>query len=565
MPLTNYTFDQLIDFTRTSSGTFVGSNGLIQTTPQSRNLLLWTQEFDNAAWVKSNVNPTANSTVAPDGTSTADTLTASASVSVALNQSSVVTSTAVTFSIYAKQGSSATTANAFRVRNTTTATNILDVTLNYATGVITYATGSTGVTATNVGNGWWRIVMTATSGITSGNTIRVDAGFMGTATSGDFCFLWGAQLEQASTASDYTRNVGGLFPARFDYDPVTLAPRGILTEEQRTNLLTYSAQFDDAAWTKQNGLTVAANTTVAPDGATTADTITNGTGQNSSGIYQTPTLTNAVVYTISYYVRAGTTSTAVLGAFAGSFLSATARVISGPGSVSGTAIITLSGLSPTEWTRVSYTVTGTGVVTSPYLYPETIGVATGKSVIVWGAQVEAGAFATSYIPTVASQVTRTADQASIVAPMFAPWFNASAGTFVAEFSALTAANTASANIASLYASGTNLNRIWMWSGAPGVVRNSVLSAGTTSAELTGVTITANTTVKAAAAYSADSFAFSTNGGAPATDNTGAVPVGVSLLGIGQLGINTEYLNGHIRRITYYPVRLSDLQLQALTS
>ena len=67
---------------------------------------------------------------------------------------------------------------------------------------------------------------------------------------------------------------------RFDYDPVTLACKGLLIEEQRVNLLTYSDDFSNAAWTKTNA-TVTANAVAAPDGTTTADTLTasgaNGT------------------------------------------------------------------------------------------------------------------------------------------------------------------------------------------------------------------------------------------------------------------------------------------------
>ena len=58
--MTTYTFQSLFDFTRTTSGTFVGSNGLIQTTPASVNLLTFTQDFDNAAWTKTAATVTAN-------------------------------------------------------------------------------------------------------------------------------------------------------------------------------------------------------------------------------------------------------------------------------------------------------------------------------------------------------------------------------------------------------------------------------------------------------------------------------------------------------------------------
>jgi len=563
--MTAYSFSQLIDFTRTTSGTFVGSNGLIQTTPQSRNLLTWTQEFDNAAWIKSDATITANSTTAPDGTATADKLVEGATTNRKFIRQAATNGVV---SVYAKKGE-----RDFVTIGSSNGVGLWAVSqfnLNTGTYVGSYQAGTqplpTNNVITPVGNGWYRVsCLTASSLLpavimVSNGGDPIFEGYTGNGTSG--IFIWGAQLD-ASVLTDYTRNVGGLFPPRFDYDPVTLAPRGILIEEQRTNLLLWSEQFDNAAWTKQNNLTVTPNTTVAPDGATTADTITNGTGQNSSGIYQTPTLTNAVVYTISYYVRAGTTSTAVLGAFAGSFLSATARVISGPGSVSGTAIITLSGLSSTEWTRVSYTITGTGVVTSPYLYPETIGVATGKSVIVWGAQLEAGAFATSYIQTLGNPggVTRAPDQASIVAPMFAPWYNESAGTLVFEGTSLTTSGFTWPAIAS---SGSAANAFGTYRSAA-FVAGFIATSGTTQMEITSSPVVANVPYKLGIAAQANNGNFSFNGNIGTNDPAITMPV-VNRLSMGANSAgNAEFLNGHIRRITYYPVRLSDLQLQALTA
>ena len=142
---------------------------------------------------------TVNATTSPDGTSNADLVTSTGSVTLA--QDIVLSATTGTYSIYAKKSTGATQANRFGIRNVTTATDLLFITFNYDTGGITYNTGASGATATNVGNGWWRIELTVSSGITSGNTLRLYAGFVGAATSGQAGFFWQAQLEAAVGAS----------------------------------------------------------------------------------------------------------------------------------------------------------------------------------------------------------------------------------------------------------------------------------------------------------------------------------------------------------------------------
>jgi len=192
-----------------------------------------------------------------------------------------------------------------------------------------------------------------------------------------------------------------------------------------------------------------------------------------------------------------------------------------------------------------------------------------SGIFLYGAQLEAGAFATSYIPTVASQVTRSADVATMTGTNFSSWYNQSEGTFVADFDVLVSANAVAPGhvlAATTASTQNNINRIWMWNGTPGVLRNTVNSGGVNSAELTGPTTVANTIFKVAAAYRVNDYAFATNGGAVATDTSGAVPVGLTLLGIGQRGDTAlENLNGHIRQIAYYNTRLPNATLQALSA
>ena len=562
MPLTNYTFQQLINFTRTTSGTFVGSNGLIQNTPASVNLLTFTQEFDNAAWNKNNTGAaiapvvTANQGAAPDGTNTADRVqfslnggTATGDISQTFQSVTFTTAPSI-FSVYLRSN----TASSFNMQITNpdgTATNIT-------------------VTPT-----WQRFNSTSsTAGGAINYAIRLRGGQSPANSNTADVLVWGAQVEAGSVPTDYTRNVGGLFPARFDYDPVTLAPRGILIEEQRTNLLTYSEQFDNAYWVK-NAATVTANSTASPDGTTTADAFIPSTGNSAHNIY-TSLLYTAAVHTLSVYAKASGYSWIRLGSmFTGSgvYFDVTNGVV-GTASAGYTGTITPAG---NGWYRCSVTFTATAAVDLPGLYASNSGstisfAGDGTSgIFIWGAQLEVGAFATSYIPTVASQVTRTADQASIVAPMFAPWYNQSEGTFVVEYTRYqnvqfgvaievkeTSISTANRLLVALPATADPRFQNYMGGTA-------VLETGT----IFGV-LAANTVVKSAVAYKSGDNAATRNGASPVTSATTFATQNYTNLQIGQTnnnvygGVAPYAINGHIRRITFYPVRLSDLQLQALT-
>ena len=551
--MTGYTFNQLFDFTRTTAGTFVGSNGLLQTTPASVNLLTFTQEFDNAAWVNSiggtGTNPTisANTGVAPDGTPTADRLqfslgggTTLTDLTRRIQNYSTLGSTTYTFSVYLRSFDGSSTYNMHLV-------------------------GADGVTTSIVVTGVWQRFTITTSRVgvaTVGYAIGLRGGLSPANSNTADVLAWGAQLELGSTATTYARNNGGLFPPRFDYDPVTLAPRGILIEEQRTNLATYSDQFDNAVWTKLNA-TVTANATASPDGAVNADKLAEDAAAGVGHlISQGPTLT-AVAHTYSVYAKASERNwicllnNSIANALA--FFNLATGTIGTVGS-GATATITNVG---NGWYRCSITFTAIAATNNCHirLAPSdnvlTYNGVAGSGAFIYGAQLEAGAFATSYIPTVASQVTRTADGCAITAPMFAPWYVQNAGTFVIEFQALFSGAT-STTVFGLTADA-NVSKRFFYIGA-GSDQASTFD-GTTivtaAGDITGPV------VKVASVYDASGRAIVSNGGAVAS---GAVAAGYSTassLNIGNFGGNSGF--GHIRRVTYYPFRASNNQLQALTT
>jgi hypothetical protein len=576
--MTGYTFDQLFDFTRTTAGTFVGSNGLIQNTPASVNLLLYTQDFDIATWNKGggSVTVTANSATAPDGTSTADTVTESVGGTThnIYQAATVVSGSAYTWSGYVKANGRSI------VQITCQATAVLYVVeFDLTTVTTTNRSGSGSATITAVGNGWYRIVATATSTGAGTGYWQINlcsaantTNYSGNGTSG--IFLWGAQLELGSSATTYTKNFGGVFPARFEYDPVTLQPRGLLVEEQRTNLRTYSQEFDNASWGK-TGVTVTANSTTSPDGTVNADSLIEDTATSTHEVLQSGALT-AVAHTFSAFVKANGRSWVRLFVFQSGLVGASVwfNVATGAmgtvGSGATNATITNFG---NGWYRCSFTFTALAAASSSYIQIATADngpssyTGNGTSgLFIYGAQLEAGAFATSYIPTVASQVTRSADLCTITAPMFAPWYNQSAGTFLVEYTQGFGTTARAATVAS---DGTNSNTVELYidgsNDAATLPFYGVSVAGAAQVAISFASATQNATHKMGAAYQANDFAGSVDGASVVTDTSGTLPT-VNRLSIGSSGTAaTAFANGHIRRVTYYPFRASNNQLQALTT
>jgi hypothetical protein len=179
-------------------------------------------------------------------------------------------------------------------------------------------------------------------------------------------------------------------------------------------------------------------------------------------------------------------------------------------------------------------------------------------------QLELGAFATSVIPTTTTALTRNADVASMTGTDFSSWYNQTEGTLYAEGFVYTApANTVNPCLFSID-DNTGSNRIQLYRGNNNGSPNAglaVVNGGSIQSLITaGNTQFQNG--KIAGAYKVDNFAASLNGAAAVTDTTGTIPT-VTQMQIGT-GPALANVNGTIRRIAYYPTRLANEQLQALT-
>lgn len=257
---------------------------------------------------------------------------------------------------------------------------------------------------------------------------------------------------------------------RINYNPVTLANQGALIEAAATNLLTYSQQFDSAPWIG-SGLTATPNTDVAPDGTTTADTLTDDNAAGFEALLRpsiAPAATNQA-FCFSIYVKKDGIGRAVRAPlFRLIFFDPGYNYVEFPFDTStgeflfypaGAVTLNASGvINAGSYWRIwfsaqctSATVTATGLeiypaVTNSATWNYTVA-ATG-SVVVWGAQLEVGTKPTSYIPTVASTVTRAADVIGGTGGLFvastvpendyAPW-NSGATYALGDFVIVTAA------------------------------------------------------------------------------------------------------------------------------
>ena len=369
-----------------------------------------------------------------------------------------------------------------------------------------------------------------------------------------------------TNSSGYVVGINADLP-RFDYDPITLVCKGLLIEEARTNLFLYSAQFDDAYWTKTN-TSVTANTVVAPDGALTAEKLSsNATGTVIRDVRRTTTYT-AGFYTLSVYAKAAEVSSIALEVGQGygfaSFDLSTGQVTGTP---SGTANIISVG---NGWYRCSISA---NVQESNnrinYIYLNNRGASAdtpvGNGVYIWGAQLEAGAFPTSYIPTVASQVTRTADVATMTGTNFSDWYNQSQGAVETQWTQFGTTNACALSLTDDLSSlatavqyylqaraADNQIRFWQSTSGGGLDTPVVLQAGVKQG--TAVFSYVNAT---SAKGAANGNATVTTASAPQSLTAIAMTIGYSSGSVG-------FLNGHIQKIMYWVQNLTSPEVQAFS-
>jgi hypothetical protein len=355
--------------------------------------------------------------------------------------------------------------------------------------------------------------------------------------------------------------------ARFDYDPISLACRGLLIEETRVNGFTYSEAFNDASWVAGN-LVKSASVVTDPRGNTNAIRFTATAGLAVKFVAKTYTASAGTTQSVSFLVRAGTHSFIQIynngDAQAFCNFDLTSGVVGTAGTKTTGAIKALKNgwyiCTATFGTTTTYG-TGWRVYFAPSAsatYGQSLNAVGTESVDFFFGQIEAGAFPTSLITTTTTAMTRNADIATITGANFSDWWQAGKGSALvrARPSVVSGTrpliqfdDTTGGNIIALRGNATNPELY-------------VRTGGSDQVQIDAGTIAANTSYRLAGSWAENSCAASINSGTPVLDGVATIPV-VTQSRLGSDG--TNYLNGHLEAVEYYDERVLDASLQVVSS
>jgi hypothetical protein len=543
--------DGELTFSRATSATRVGPDGLIEKV--RTNVLTYSQDLSNAAWKTATdggtITKTANAGTAPDGTNTASRVQVAGGGTYSLvYQDSVNPLGIVVISGYFK-----------RYGGTNQTFRLFGDNGSALSGTLT---------ATDT---WQRFSFVMNASSTGADGLAADA-----SNNAYDILVWGMQLETGDIATDYIATTSAAVSVgpvanlpRLDYLDST-CPR-LLLEPQRTNTLTYSEAFDNAAWTKGNA-TISANTsaTLDPSGYNGADKLQEDSSTDSHFFgSDTASASSAEVVTYSIFLKAAERSFAALRLYTGSgsifgyynLANGTLGTIGAGGT--GTIVSYGNG-----WYRCSLTITmASSSVTLPYVFTSTgDGVnsytgTTGSGIYCFGAQQEIGAYETSYIgPTLGSASTRGS------------WMRASKtgissligqteGTIYGEFA--NPAKAANGRYFSL-SDGTAGDRIDVYAVSPTSI--GIYASKSYSAIInTSFAVTANAPFKYAIAYKAGQWAWYLNGVQIGTSADSNVPIMSAALLTTDPGLGPAAEANPAVQALLFKTRLTNAQLAELTT
>ena len=571
-----------VAFSRASGGMQYDSSGRLVFSPE--NLFTYSEDQSNAVWAKNGSTYTANPTTPPSNISNCGKL--SSDNTTAVHQ--------IAQAVTVLKGGTYTTSWYLKAAELSWgqivysgATFGLQAYANFdlSNGTVSAVGSACTATITSMGNGWFRCSASAVC-IADGSTTPVLVIIRNatdsrapsyTGTTGNGIYFAAPQVERCYVPRAYNSTTSSIYYGpRFDYDPATLASRGLLIEEQRTNLCTYSNEFSNAAWGKTR-CSVTADAAIAPDGALTADKLVEDTTASNDHkiISANCAVSTGVYYTASVYLKAAERSYAYVFLLSASLWpgasnpSVKVRLDTG-------AVVTNSNTSGFSVTSVGngwYKVTisqqtvaagNSGIIistadnsgNSAYTGDGTSGV------YVWGAQLEAGQFATSHIPTTSASVTRSADIATVTS---VSWLNESEGALFSAWEQMFVDSSASARSVVLNVDDTTSNNkhTIFANAASGVSQGTTNVSGSATAGIASSTLTALTVYRSAYVYKLNDFTFYQNGTSLGTDVSGAVPTGLTQMRIGHRG--ADYLNGWLKSVIYYPRRMTNVELGQITT
>ena len=534
--------------------TRVAANGYIE--KAQVNLAIWSEDASNATYSKTNVTVTANSTTAPDGTLSADTLTATGVGGTLQGVVTVNAGSVYSVSVYLKRKT--------------------------GTGQIGLRGVSNVVTNVTITNEWQRY-----------ETYMTAADIYGRygvylATSGDEVYCWGFQINYGTIAQTYlptttTSVVTGITNdmPRLDYSGGASCP-SLLLEPSRQNLLTNDTYYGGSDWSKI-GVSPSANNATSPEGVTNAVLLSETAINDQHSLYPTVSVTSGNAYTASCFVKQGTGSAApqYIGFRfrGGGFTDAGGLVVDLVNKVATYEGGSLTGYKIEDygngWLRVSITQSATVTSSSAGLvlffnnnisgsYSTDYLGNVNADMLVYGMQIEQASHSSSLIPTYGTSATRTGESCSRTG--ISSLIGQTEGTLYSEFIVNGFANFGTPLCIN---NGTTSESVWLTTFANGDIRAEVFSStgGGIQASFTKSGNVVGQTYKIAIGYAANNFAFFVNGTqVGSTDTSGTVPSGMSV-------IDYDYTNAasfsksalEIHQSLLFKTRLSNADLATLTT
>ena len=547
--------DADFDFDRNSTGTRVNEDYLIEDVPY--NLATYSESINN--WTTTNSpTVTTNIAIAPDGTLTADGLqdTTGSNFKRVRTNISVSANSTFTGSCFIKKVSSETGNTGFALVFTGTSTKVAYGIIDSVNG--TMVSQSSTITPVfkieSANNDYWRFSMTATD---TGSNTSLEFSIYGTLSSngtsvsagaGSLRTIWGAQLVKGDQPKDYLKTTDRLDIPRIDY---TNGEPSILLEPSRTNLITYSNDFTNATWSKTNA-TITANQAMSPEGIQNADKYSGTTtGQNLS-ISISVSNDFAYFFYVKYinapFIRLRIDSISTW------FNIETIEV-----ATNGFADASIEDVG-NGWRKITVINTTSGSFSQAFIHPHATDNTTleqdGGEFYLYGAQLEAGSYATSLIHTSGSTVTRSADSATNAGN--SDLINSTEGVLYAEMKAL-ANDSTNRNIT--LSDGTTTNRIVLkYDNSSNVIQCFNRVAGVETASLTNTVVDITEFKKIAVKYKVNDYALYIDGKEVDTDTTSTT---FSASTLNDLSLTPD-LHAQVKSIMVFKEALSDEELECLT-
>jgi hypothetical protein len=559
------------------NATRVNASGLIEV-PRT-NLLLRSEEFNDAYWSKTQqgtgLNPvvTPNNAISPDGNQTADLVVFNRGAGNSSNDRSILSSTSTIVSgsqyngsVWVKAATPSDIGKQIAFRHVAQATHlVITLTDNW---VRYNKTESSVLTA-----GDWRLVSIGT--VTADNVVGVH--------------VWGAQLEIGNTATTYiptTSSIRTLFAGvaqdgalspnvpRLDYRNLVGAVDcpALLVEPSAANTALQSAGFEVSGTWAPTNISVTTGTTsafIAPDGSTDADLLADNSTNGRHRVQQNLlSFTSGTTYTFSVFVKKNSSNRFLLINANTAFNSVAAL------SLDTLAITNISGSGASVenygngWYRFSIRGTASTTTTGGTVFVQMQDtnadgtyIGNGSSFYLWGAQLEVGSVATSYIPTTTASATRGADNYSVSGAV-SGFIGLSSGAIYAEVDVRNW--EASGRVVAL-SDGTSDGSIVIMENANRSFSLVVNVAGSSEVNITTASGLYNGLHRIAIAYKKDDYAVYLNGQLAGTDTSAGVP-SVNRIFVGKIESSgtTNYFNDRIRAIAFYNTRPTNSELATLT-